>query len=120
MEILFRWVIPQYNFVESRYIPALFFALLLSFTALTSRWEKKLQEGSATLAHVGNYFLIWKMGKLIGALVLFFVCYLNFDYLAFRVFLVLFLLFYSVFMGLEIFALRRIERRYKLSKTEEK
>ncbi|MDR3133238.1 MAG: hypothetical protein LBU42_04360 [Prevotellaceae bacterium] len=119
-EILLRRVIPQYDFVECRYIPALFLVFLLIFAGLVWRWEKKLQEGSVTPAHVSNYFLMWKMGKLVIALLLFFFCYLWLDASIFRAFLFLFLLFYLVFMGLEIFVLRSIERRYKRPQTDKK
>ncbi|MDR2801734.1 MAG: hypothetical protein LBB31_00775 [Prevotellaceae bacterium] len=120
MEVALWWALPQYNFVECRYIPALFLLFLLIFAGLSQRWEKKLLENSATPAHVSNYFLMWKMSKLVIALALFFVCYLTLDAPVFRAFLILFLLFYLVFMGLEIAVLRSIERRYKLPKTERK
>ncbi|MDR3350625.1 MAG: hypothetical protein LBN98_03110 [Prevotellaceae bacterium] len=118
MEITLRWAAPQYNYALAacRYIPALFLIFLLVFTGLVGRWEKKLQEGSLTPAHVGNYFLIWKMSKLVVALLLFFFCYLTMEASVFRAFLLLFLLFYLVFMIMETFTLRSIERRYKHSK----
>jgi uncharacterized protein YacL len=121
MEAVLRWGLPQYDFVECRYIPALFLIFLLAFAWFTSRWEKKLRKGSATPAHVSNYFLMWKMGKLVVALLLFFFYYLTaLDASIFRAFLILFLLFYVVFMGLEVFVLRSIERRYKYSLIEKK
>ncbi|MDR0582277.1 MAG: hypothetical protein LBG31_04855 [Prevotellaceae bacterium] len=120
MEILLRWVMPQYNFTECRYVPVLFLCFLLAFAGLTRQWEKKLREGSILPAQVNNYFLIWKMSKLVVALLLFFICYLTLDAPVFRVFLISFLLFYLVFMGLEIVALRGIERHYKRPDTKEK
>ncbi|MDR2358725.1 MAG: hypothetical protein LBD87_02835 [Prevotellaceae bacterium] len=120
MEIVLRWVTPQYNFMECRYIPALFLVFLLAFAGLTRQWKKKLREGGVMPAQVSNYFLIWKMSKLVVALLLFFVCFLTLDASVFRVFLILFLLFYLVFMGLEVFVLRSIERRYKQPETGEK
>lgn len=120
MEIILRWWMPLYNFAECRYIPVLFLVFLLAFAGLTRRWEKKLREGSVLSAQVGNYFLIWKMSKLVIALLLFFICYLTLDASVFRAFLILFLLFYLVFMGLEVFVLRSIERRYKQPNIEEK
>ena len=60
------------------------------------------------------------MSKLVIALLLFFICYLTLDASVFRAFLILFLLFYLVFMGLEVFVLRSIERRYKQPNIEEK
>jgi hypothetical protein len=118
MEMLFRWSLPQYDFVECRYIPLLFLVFLLLYTWLTARWEKKLQTGAITLPHVFNYFLMWKMAKMVVGVVLIFCCQ-TFGGMAFRAFLILFALFYIVFMGLETFALRGLERRYKRSKTEE-
>ncbi|MDR0694380.1 MAG: hypothetical protein LBF81_03665 [Prevotellaceae bacterium] len=120
MEIILRWVAPQYNFTECRYIPVLFLIFLLAFAGLTRQWEKKLREGSVMPAQVNNYFLIWKMSKLVIALLLFFVCYLVLDASIFRAILILFLLFYLVFMGLEVLVLRGIGRRYNHLKIEKK
>ncbi|MDR1405970.1 MAG: hypothetical protein LBI89_02045 [Prevotellaceae bacterium] len=120
LEMVLRLAIPQYNFAECRYVPVLFLVFLLVFTGLSLRWEKKWQAGSITPAHIGNYFLIWKMSKLVVALLLFFLCYLWLDSMAFRAFLITFLLFYVVFMGLEIFVMRGMERRGKHSGTEKK
>jgi hypothetical protein len=121
MEAALRWGLPQYDFTECRYVPVLFLVFLLAFAGLTSRWEKKLQEGSVTPAQVSNFFLMWKMSKLVVALLLFFFCYLTaLDTSIFRAILILFLLFYIVFMGWEVFVLRSIERRYKSFQIEKK
>jgi hypothetical protein len=119
MMIVFKNVMPQYDFATAHIIPAVFLAFLLLFTLLSARWEKKLADDSVSLPQVFNYFLMWKMSKMLVGVVLVFCCQ-TFERMEFRVFLILFALFYIVFMVLETFALRGIERRYKNLETEKK
>ncbi|MDR0729596.1 MAG: hypothetical protein LBF19_05700 [Prevotellaceae bacterium] len=119
MAALLRWQWPDYNFPTAHIIPAIFLVFLLIFTGLTRRWERRLCTGVTTLPMVFNFFLMWKMSKMIVGVVLVFCCQ-GFGGLEFRVFLILFALFYIVFMGLETYALRGIESRYKAAETEKK
>ncbi|MDR2361416.1 MAG: hypothetical protein LBD91_01645 [Prevotellaceae bacterium] len=119
MAALLRWQWPDYNFPTAHIIPAVFLVFLLIFTGLTRRWERRLCSGATTLPLVFNFFLMWKMSKMIVGVVLVFCCQ-GLGGLEFRVFLILFALFYVVFMGLETSALRGIESRYKAAETKEK
>jgi amino acid transporter len=115
---LLRWQWPDYNFATAHLIPAAFLVFLFAFTGLTRRWERKLHSGATTLPRVFNFFLMWKMSKMVVGVVMVFYCWQIFDVLEFRLFLILFAVFYAVFMGLETVALRGIERRYKPTETE--
>lgn len=119
MAALFRWQWPDYYFATAHLIPAIFLLFLLIFTGLIRRWKRKLQTGATTLPLVFNFFLMWKMAKMIVGVVLIFCCQ-GFGGLEFRVFLILFALFYIVFMGLETYVLRGLERQYKQTETNER
>jgi hypothetical protein len=119
MAAVFQWALPAYNFATSHIIPAVFLGFLLVFALLSARWEQKLQAGTTTLPQVFNFFLMWKMSKMIIGVVLVFCCQ-TFGGWEFRIFLILFAVFYMVFMALETIALRGIERRYKLYAEEQK
>ncbi|MDR0414391.1 MAG: hypothetical protein LBH84_03140 [Prevotellaceae bacterium] len=93
-------------------VPALFVLFVAIFRWLMARWENKLLTGKKTILHAFNYFLAWKLAKMLVSVVLI-VCYMKFFGGRLMVFLISFALLYVEFMWMETVAWRGVERRMR-------
>ncbi len=99
-EALFRWLLPEYAFGLYPAIPALFIAFGLTITWLSARWERRIKEGALTSQKAVGYFMLARMVKLLVSLAAM-VCYVQFSGEPRGPFIVTFLIYYLVFLGME-------------------
>ncbi|MDR1417545.1 MAG: hypothetical protein LBJ57_09055 [Prevotellaceae bacterium] len=93
--------------------PVLFVLFIAVFRWLIARWEKSLRANKKTIQHVFNYFLTWKLAKMLVSVALM-VCYMKFFGERLVAFLISFALLYVELMWMETAAWRSVERRERL------
>jgi hypothetical protein len=116
MSLLVQLLRPRY--VYGYLVPCLFLLFVIVFSLLIARWRKSLYANKMPIQVFFNYFLMWKMGKMLMSIVIFIVIR-KFIAEGFSIFLITFGIFYAVFMPLEIVAIRRVERGYRQLKEKE-
>ncbi|MDR1023462.1 MAG: hypothetical protein LBL94_09375 [Prevotellaceae bacterium] len=96
-------------------IPMVFVLFVAVFRWLMARWKKMLRTGKKTILHAFNYFLAWKLAKMLVSVALV-VCYMKFFGGRLMMFLISFALFYAELMWVEMSAWRAVELKIKAQK----
>ena len=109
---VFTWLLPEYDFRAYHFIVALFLVFTLVIIRLTSVWDKKVQSGAMAVQKAVGYFMMPKVVKLlVSAAAVFY--YVKSGGPNKEAFLLTFLIYYMVFLGLEIFAVYSFDKRHK-------
>lgn len=100
--------------------PLLFALFVAVFRGLMARWKGQLGADKKKILHIFNYFLMWKLVKMLLSVVII-VCYMKFFGEKLQVFLISFALFYLELMWVEIAAWRGVEpeKQQKAGNSEE-
>ncbi len=109
---VFTWLLPEYHFRAYHFIVALFLVFTLIVIMFTAVWDKKAQSGAMAVQKAVGYFMMLKVVKLLVSAVAI-LCYIKMGVPNKDVFLVTFLIYYMVFLGLEIFAVYSFDKRHK-------
>jgi hypothetical protein len=104
---LLYFLLPQLHLDVAA--PLLFAAFAAAFRGLMARWRSTLRTDKRKIQHTFNYFLMWKMVKMLASVALI-VCYMKFLGEQLRVFLISFALFYVELMWVEIAAWKSVEK----------
>jgi hypothetical protein len=89
--------------------PLLFALFAAAFRGLMARWKRKLCADKKKAQQVFNYFLMWKLIKMLVSVAII-VCYMKLFGDRLRVFLISFALFYVELMWVEVAAWRGMEQ----------
>jgi hypothetical protein len=108
---LLYFLLPQLHLDVAA--PLLFVVFAALFRGLMARWRSKLRTDKRKIQQAFNYFLMWKMVKMLVSVALI-VCYMKFFGEQLRVFLISFALFYVELMWVEIAAWKSVEQRKEL------